>query len=275
MSSNDWAESKTTSMRIVFFGASRLGYECCKAIIEAGHTITGIFTLPENFSIKYKEQASRSEVKNYLYKDFRDFERNYGIPVVEVEGGLTKYIDQLKSFSPDFILVVGWYYHIPSQMLEVASKGATGIHGSLLPKYRGNAPFVWAMINGERETGVSFFYFDKEVDAGDIIAQHVITIEESDTIKELLDKAQDASVKILLESLPKIESGSAERKQQEHTNATIFPQRTPDDGLIDWSWDITRIRNFIRAQTKPYPGAFTIINGKKVIIWDADIKEIN
>jgi methionyl-tRNA formyltransferase len=261
-------------MRIVFFGASRLGYECCKALINAGHTITGIFTIPENFSIKYKEDKERKNVKNYLFSDFRDFERESGIPVIEVEGKLSAYAAQLESFKPDFILVIGWYYMIPEQMLSLPAKGAAGIHGSLLPKYRGNAPFVWAMINGEKETGISFFYFDDGIDTGDIIAQRTIQLEETDTIAQLLDKAQQASVEILLENIPKIEKGIAARVKQDHAQATYFPKRTPEDGLIDWSWDVQRIRNFIRAQTKPYPGAYTIMEGKKIIIWDADITDV-
>ncbi|MBP9098125.1 MAG: methionyl-tRNA formyltransferase [Ferruginibacter sp.] len=258
-------------MRIVFFGASQLGYECCKAIIEAGHTVTGIFTIPETFSIKYKEESERKKVKNVLFRDFRDFEKLYSIPVIEAEGNLSRYQEELKKFNPDFILVIGWYYLIPGSMLAMAPKGAAGIHGSLLPKYRGNAPFVWAMINGEAETGISLFYFDDGIDTGDIIAQQSIPIDEQDTIKDILDKAQAASIKVLLENLSKIASGTASRWQQQHEKATYFPKRTPDDGLIDWTWDSRRIRNFIRAQTKPYPGAYTIINGKKVIIWDADI----
>jgi len=262
-------------MRIVFLGASQLGYECCKAIIEAGHSVVGIFTIPETFTIKYKEESASKKVKNYLFRDFRDFERDYNVSVIEVEGNLSRYDEKLRSFNPDFILVIGWYYLIPKLMLAAAPKGAAGIHGSLLPKYRGNAPFVWAIINGESETGVSFFYFDNGIDTGDIIAQHVIPIEETDTIKEVLDKAVTASVKTLLENLPKIESGTAERKQQRHEEATYFPKRTPDDGLIDWTWDAKRIRNFIRAQTKPYPGAYTIINGKRIVIWNADIENID
>ena len=262
-------------MRIVFFGASRLGYECCKAIIEAGHTVAGIVTIPETFSIKYKEEAERKKVKNYLYSDFNDFEKYYNIPVIEVKGNLSEYQDRIAEMKPDFILVIGWYYLIPKQMLELAPKGAAGIHGSLLPKYRGNAPFVWAIINGEKETGISFFYFDDGIDTGDIIAQSAIPIEETDTIKEVLEKAQLSSVEILLENLPGIASGMVERRAQDHSKATYFPRRTPDDGLIDWSWDVKRIRDFIRAQTKPYPGAYTIINDKKIIIWDADITDIS
>jgi methionyl-tRNA formyltransferase len=251
-------------------GASELGFDCCKAILDAGHNVVGIFTIPQQFDIKYKDQQERIKVKNYLYKDFRSFASNT-LPVVVVEDKMVAYYEQLADMKPDLILVIGWYYMIPQKMIDLAPKGAIGIHGSLLPKYRGNAPFVWAMINGEKETGVSLFYFEKGVDEGDIIAQKKIAIEDKDTIKEILEKARVASVDVLLECLPQLANGTAPRIEQDHSQATIFPKRTPEDGKIDWDWDAKRIKDFIRAQTKPYPGAFTIIDNKKVIIWDADI----
>jgi methionyl-tRNA formyltransferase len=257
-------------MRVVFMGASELGFDCCKAILDANHNLVGIFTIPQRFDIKYKDQTEKVQVRNYLFKDFRSFE-SAGVPVVVVEDKMSAYYDELKRMQPDLILAIGWYYMIPQQMIDLASKGAVGIHGSLLPKYRGNAPFVWAMINGEKETGVSLFYFEKGVDEGDIIAQGKIIINDADTIKEVLEKAKEASIRILLEYLPQLKDGIAPRIPQDHSQATIFPKRAPEDGKIDWSWDAARIKNFIRAQTKPYPGAFIIVNDKKVVIWDADI----
>ena len=261
-------------MRILFMGASELGYDCCEAIIKAGHNVVGIFTLPQNFEIKYKSEKGKTKIKNYLFKDFTRFREEHGIPVYLLEDKIINYIDEVSQLSPDLILAIGWYFMIPDQMIKIAAKGAVGIHGSLLPKYRGNAPFVWAIINGEKETGVSLFYFEKGVDEGDIIAQQKFPIEENDTIKEVLEKAKIASVKILLDNLQPLADGTATRIVQDNSNATIFPKRTPADGLIDWNWDHTRIKNFIRAQTRPYPGAFTQINNKKIIIWDADIDDL-
>jgi methionyl-tRNA formyltransferase len=261
-------------MRILFMGASALGFDCCEAIIKAGHNVVGAFTIPQEFQIKYRDQESKSKVSNYLFKDFNYFHSEYNLPVVFVEGKMSSYTDQAAALAPDLILAIGWYYMIPEAMLKLAAKGAIGIHGSLLPKYRGNAPFVWAMINGEKETGVSLFYFEKGVDEGDIIAQKKIPIEESDNISHVLEKAKTASIDILLQYLPLLADGKAPKIAQDHSLATLYPKRTPEDGLIDWSWDKMRIKNFIRAQTKPYPGAFTIVNDKKVIIWDADIIEL-
>lgn len=259
-------------MNIVFFGASDLGYDCCEAIIKAGHNVSGIFTIAEQFNISY---SPGKPVTNYLFRDFRVLSERHNIPIVTVNGDLASFQGALEEMNPDLILAIGWYYLIPRKMLTLAPLGAVGIHASLLPKYRGNAPLVWAMINGESETGVSLFYFEGEVDSGDIIAQQVIRIDKSDEIKDLLQKVKAASVQILLEFVPRIADGTAPRTVQNEGEATYFPKRFPEDGLINWEWDARRIRNFIRAQSKPYPGAFFYQNGKKITIWGADVDEID
>lgn len=257
-------------MRTVFFGATELGYYCCEALIQGGHNVVGIFTIPREFDISY---SPGKKVKNYLFRDFRILGKEYNIPVFEVNQNLKQSQEKLEELAPDFLLAIGWYYMIPKSMLNLFSKGAAGIHASLLPKYRGNAPLVWAMINGEKETGISFFYFSDGVDEGDIIGQKAFSIQSEDTILDLLNKTKSAAIEVLLEYMPAIANGTSPRLPQDHSQATNFPKRSPEDGLINWDWDAERIRNFIRAQTKPYPGAFTYINGKKVIIWDATIIE--
>lgn len=257
-------------MNIVFFGASDLGYECCESLIKAGNKVSGIFTIPEQFNISY---SPGKPVRNYLFRDFRVLSEKYSIPLVTVTGDLASFKKQLETMQPDLIIAVGWYYIIPKKMLSLAPLGGVGIHASLLPKYRGNAPLVWAMINGETTTGVSLFYFSDGVDNGDIIAQKVITIDEGDSIMHVLDKAKEASVQILLDYIPRIADHTAPRIPQNDFDATYFPKRSPADGLIDWSWSTKAIKNFIRAQSKPYPGAFFYQEGRKITIWDADIEE--
>lgn len=261
-------------MRIVFLGASTLGYKCCQSLIEAGCHIVGILTLGNEFLIKYKEENSKIKVKNYLYHDFTEFEKNYDIPVISVGNEIAESYNAIMEWQPDLIIVVGWYFMIPEKIMKLPLKGVIGIHGSLLPKYRGNAPFVWAMINGEQETGVSLFYIEKGVDEGDIIAQKSFPINKEDYISDVLKKAEECSIDLLTENIPKIDSGNAPRITQDHSLATYFPKRTPGDGVIDWNQDAESIINFIKAQSKPYSGAYTVINGKKVILWRADINAI-
>lgn len=258
-------------MKIIFFGASKFGKKVCEIILQKNIAeVSAIFTIPEEFSISY----SNSKVKNVLYSDFSGLAEKFEIPLIVVEDKLSDYEPQISKFNADLLLVVGWYHKIPKKIVESAPLGCVGIHSSLLPKYRGGAPLVWAIINGEKETGVSLFYFTDEIDAGDIIGQRKFIIEPEDTIREVLKKAEGNGISLIEECLPKISDGTAGRIKQNHQEATIYPQRNPEDGKINWEWDQVRIKNFIRAQTKPYPGAFTIINGRKVIIWDANIEEL-
>lgn len=258
-------------MKIVFFGATELGYKCCRLIVEEKLAdVCGIFTIPKEFNISYSDKP----VFNVNFADFRDFEKEFGIPVKEITGKMNSFTADVEAFAPDLILVIGWYYMVPKQIRDIAPKGCAGMHASLLPKYRGGAPLVWAIINGETRTGLSFFYLEEGIDTGDIIAQEEIDILEDDTIKTLIDKVSISALKIIKEFIPLLASGDAPRTKQNEAEATNFPQRKPEDGLIDLNKDAKSIKDFIRAQTKPYPGAYTIQNGKKITIWNADIIDI-
>lgn len=258
-------------MGVVFFGSTKLGFSCCSSLIKNGVEISAIFTIPENFSIKYKNDAVVRKVKNATYEDFTFFKNKYNIPVFFVENNILEYKTYIESLEPELILVIGWYYFIDERILNIPYLGSCALHASLLPKYRGNAPLVWAMINGEKETGVSLFYLAKGIDDGDIIAQKSFVIDNNDTIREVLNKTEDASIEIVINNIPKILNKTANRIPQNHSNATYYPKRTPEDGNINWNLDSESILRFIRAQTHPYPGAYTYINGKKVIIWEASI----
>ena len=255
-------------MKIVFIGASAFGFECLESIrhIEL-IDVVGIISNEKKFPISYNKEG----VDNVLFKDFGELAGNNDIPFYRMkenmkEEGLNFFLFSCK---PDLVVVIGWYHMIPPQMLS--QYVFTGIHASLLPDYSGGAPLVWAIINGEKKTGVTFFYFDEGVDSGDIIAQEEIDIYENDTIKTLYEKAELTGKNILIKYLPLLAVNQAPRIKQDESKRRIFPQRKPSDGEIDWNWESKRIKNFIRAQTKPYPGAFTLINNKKIIIWDADI----
>ena len=228
--------------------------------------------MPEEFSISY----SGRPIRNVTYQDFGDLAKEFHVPLLEIERGLDDAaLATIASWEPDFGLAIGWYYMIQASARELFPRGVAGIHASLLPRYRGGAPLVWAIINGEQTAGVTLFYLDDGVDTGDVIAQEAFSIEDEDTIATLLEKATDASVRLVCAQLPALAAGDAARIRQDDSAATTFPQRSPEDGLIDWSWPSERIRNFIRAQTRPYPGAFTQVDGKRVVIWDADVFEAN
>lgn len=255
-------------MRTVFFGASALGHRCCRALLESGADVVGIVTMPEEFSISY----SRRPIRNVTYRDFGDLALEFHLPLLKVQRGLDDAtLATIASWGPDFGLAIGWYYMIQASARKLFPLGVAGIHASLLPRYRGGAPLVWAVINGEQTAGVTLFYLDDGVDTGDVIAEEAFSIADEDTIATLLEKATNASIRLVCEQLPALAAGGAARITQDDSAATTYAQRSPEDGLIDWTWPSERIRNFIRAQTRPYPGAFTRIAGKRVVIWDADV----
>lgn len=259
-------------MKIVFFGASTLGYSCCEVLLEGGYEIAAIFTIPREFNISY---SPGRPVNNVLYIDFKPLGDKFKIPVFEINQNIKDYVEKLEEIEPDFLLAIGWYYMIPQRIINLAKKGAAGIHASLLPKGRGNAPLVWALINGDRVTGITFFYFSDGVDNGPIIGQREILIDENETIKTLLEKVELESKSLLLEYIPLISAGTIIPVIQNEAAASYYPKRSPDDGLINWKLTSDEISRFIRAQTRPYPGAFTIIEDKKIIIWDATIIDLN
>ena len=150
-----------------------------------------------------------------------------------------------------------------------------GLHASLLPAYSGGAPLVWSIINGEKKTGISFFIMEEEIDSGNLIAQKETPINFYDTIAILYKRIEQLGIEILVEQLPKIVKGEAIYTPQDNTNRTIYPQRKPEDGKINWHNTAYEIYNFIRAQTKPYPCAFSFLKNTKLKILDSKITTID
>lgn len=256
-------------MRTVFFGATETGYRCCRRLVEIGEEVVGIFTIAREFSTTY---AREGRVRNVLYHDFHQLGRELGVPVVEVENGLGGRLGDFLEMRPDFALAAGWYYMIPEAFRAAVSKGITALHASLLPAYRGGAPLVWAIINGQTEAGLSLFYLDGGVDSGDLVAQAKFSIGRQETIADVLIKAESASLALVEAYVPQIRLGTAPRTPQALRASRVYPQRSPRDGRIDWSWSAERIYDFVRAQTRPYPGSFTLLADRRVTIWRAAVR---
>jgi methionyl-tRNA formyltransferase len=254
-------------MKIIFFGATKFSEAMLFHLLSNKFKVEAIFTIPEEFHISY----SNEKVKNYNYADLNLIANEHDIKLYEVDSVADKkindYYEIIKEIAPDIILVLGWYYMVPKKIREIAKFGAWGIHASLLPKYAGGAPLVWAIINGEKEAGVTLFKLDDGVDDGDIIAQRSFPIEFQDTIKEIYEKAIEASQTILIEALNNVDR--IEFKLQDKSKIEIYPQRKPEDGKIDLTKTAIENYNFIRAQTRPYPGAYTTIDEEKIHIWKA------
>jgi len=174
--------------------------------------------------------------------------------------------DFLNQFSTDIILSINYLFIVEEDIIRHPNKYAINFHGSLLPKYRGRTPHVWAIINNETETGITAHLMSKDCDEGDIVYQEKILIGEESTGAEILSKFNSKYPLIIEKIVSLIENDTIRTIKQDHTKATYFGKRTPEDGLINWNWQKERINNWVRAQADPYPGAFTFYKGEKVII---------
>lgn len=252
--------------RVVVVAASGFGAQCAElARATPGVEIVGIVTAPRRFAISYSEQL----VTNVLHADLETLAAGWDVPCVVMTGSARDeaLIATLTAWRPDLFLVVGWYHVVPRRWRELAP--AYGMHASLLPGYRGGAPLVWAMINGERQAGISFFELDDGVDTGGIIGQRAVPIRLNDTIATLYARVEIAGRSLLVETLPRLIDGSCLPRLQEPGAGTVMPQRAPSDGLIEWRQPALAVFNFIRAQTRPYPGAFAFLGRERVHVWAA------
>lgn len=173
----------------------------------------------------------------------------------------------------DVLISINYLFLIEEDLIKLPKKIAFNIHGSLLPKYRGRTPHVWSIINNETETGISAHLIEIGCDTGPIIEQIIVPIELNDTGEDIVNKFKKLYVPLVDSVLKKILSNDLVLIPQNHLKATFFGKRTPDDGQINWNWQKKRIYNWVRAQSFPYPGAFSFYKGEKIIIDEIDFTD--
>lgn len=240
-------------MNIIFAGFGKLGLSSLNLLIDAGYRVDYILT---HKSTDDSTSLTSVSEKNSIPYSTVDLRKN---PEVKEK------IIQRKA---DIFISINYRYIIEQEVLD-SFKIPMNIHGSLLPRYRGRTPHVWAIINGENQAGVTCHIMDAGVDTGPIIHQVPVPIDKDDSGADLLEKYEKVYPECLRRSLEKISQGY-EPEKQDHSQATYFGKRTPDMGYIDITKSKTDVLNFIRAQRKPYPGAyFYLSNGKRIIIHSA------
>lgn len=247
-------------MKAVVFAYNNIGCIGIEQLLKAGIKIEAVFT--------HKDDPN----ENLWFRSVAEIAAANGIPVFAPEEiNHPLWTARIEKMNPDFIF--SFYYRKPisADILKLAAKGAYNLHGSLLPKYRGCAPLNWAVINGEKESGVTLHVMTDQIDCGGIIAQEKFSIEDNDTAKDVHLKAVAAAEKMLGKTLPAILSGKAKAKKQDEKLATQFGRRRPADGLIDWTKDAEAVRNLVRGVTRPFPGAFTYAANQKYLIWDVSV----
>lgn len=195
-----------------------------------------------------------------------DFATKKNIPFYAGNPRKDKGFKFIKALNVDVIASINYLFLIEDDIINHANILAFNIHGSLLPKYRGRTPHVWAIINGEEKTGITAHIIDAGCDTGKIIHQIEVPITTDDTGATILKKYEKAYFPLVKKVLKNIENKQLKLTAQNEEEATYFGKRTPDDGKINWNWNKEDIRNWVRAQAYPYPGAFTYYNKQKIII---------
>jgi methionyl-tRNA formyltransferase len=244
---------------VLFVGAHFEADAPFRFLLDRGESVVGLVTLPEDklavmsggFDLSAKAVAA-------------------GIPVLRAaDVNAPEVLEWARALSPDLILVVGWTQLLGDEVLRLPRMACLGFHASLLPKYRGRAPVNWALINGETETGNTMIVLEPDADVGDIVAQRAIPIAADDDCRTLYEKVAATEVEMLDEVWPLLRAGRVPRRKQDDSAATVMPKRRPEDGEIDWRKSRTELDRWVRALTRPYPGAFTYAGGTKVYVWKA------
>lgn len=176
-------------------------------------------------------------------------------------------VDTVRALQPDLLVVVGWTRLLGPELLSVPARGCVGFHASLLPRHRGRAPVNWAILRGETQTGNTMLFLDPGVDTGDIIDQRPVAIHVDDTCATVYERVAAAGAEMLAQHLPALLTGTAPRRPQRAEGGDVLPRRTPAMGVLDWHRPARTVHDWVRALTEPYPGAFSELDGERVMIW--------
>lgn len=246
-------------MKILFMGTPDFAKESLENLYNNGYEICGVVTTPDRPSGRGMK-LNISPVKEYA------LEKKLNIFQPEKITNNTEFKDEIKALNPDLVCVVSYGVILPKSFLKIPRLGCINVHPSMLPKYRGSAPIQWAILNGDKKTGVTIMYLNEKMDAGDIIIQKEVEIGEDETTGELWNRLSKIGAELLIESIKNIENGTAVRTVQPE-EFTLAPMLTKDMSKIDWKLKTSAdIKNLVRG-LNPIMGAFSFLNGKKIKFW--------
>ena len=252
-------------MKVVFMGTPDFAQKSLEALYNARHEILAVVTnidRPKGRGMKLVE----SPVKEYAKS------KNLTIFQPEKVRKNIEFIEQIKKLKPDVICVVAYGKILPSEILEIPKLGCINVHASLLPKYRGAAPIQWAVLNGDKTTGVTTMYMDVGMDTGDMILKQEVEIGENETTGELWDRLSIIGADLLVKTLKQIEKGTAPRIKQSD-DFTMAPMLNKEISKIDWQEKTAKqIKNLVRG-LNPIMGAYSYLNGKKIKFWKVEVEE--
>lgn len=246
-------------MRLSWVGVHQEGLLALRALLEAGVRIDGVLTLRPELA------ARRSGAAEYA-----GLCREFGVPLHEI-GNINdaESVRILRALAPDVLFVIGWSQLLRTEALATARVGVVGAHASLLPHNRGSAPVNWALIHGEARTGNTLLWLTDAVDAGDVIDQTAFCITPYDSCATLYERVAESNRDMLLRLVQRLHAGETVGTRQPHGTEPVLPRRRPEDGLVDWGRPGRAVYDFVRALTRPYPGAFGYLDGRRWTVWQS------
>ncbi len=241
-------------LRILFFGYGEMGCAGLEFLLAQGEEVVAVVTHPDDPGEKR------------WFRSLAELAARRGVEVA-YEPDRTGLDNLMRRLRPDLVLSVFYRKMIPAEVLGMAPRGGLNLHPSLLPRLRGRAPLNWALVEGEERTGVTLHHMVAKADAGDIVAQRAFDIGPRDTALSLFWRAVEEAKVLLADVWPRVRDGTVPRVPQDPSKATVRGRRTPEDGRIDWSRTSRQIDGLVRAVADPWPGAFTTLDGRKLLVW--------
>ena len=246
-------------LRVVFMGTPDFAEESLKAVYEAGYKIEAVVT---------NVDKPKGRGMKLIPSPVKQLAESKGLKVlqpIKVKNNV-EFLEEIRNINPDVICVVAYGKILPKDLLDIPKYGCVNVHGSLLPKYRGAAPIQWAVLNGDKATGITTMYMNEGMDTGDMILKEEVEIGEEETTGELWNRLSQVGAKLLVETLKLIESENAPREKQGE-NFTLAPMLNKEMAKIDWeNKSADEIKNLVRG-LNPIMGAYSFIDGKKVKFW--------
>lgn len=251
-------------MRIVFMGTPDFSVPVLEALIEAGHEIAGVVTQPDK---------PKGRGKAVLMTPVKEKALEYGLSVYQpLKVRTPEFVEVLKGLKPEVMVVVAFGQILTEEVLKLPPRGCVNVHASLLPRYRGAAPIQWAIIDGQKETGITTMMMDAGIDTGDMLEKVTVSVAEDETGDSLHDKLSRAGARLIVSTLAKLEEGTAVQTPQTDEGTCYARMLKKDMGDIDWTMEAQAIERLVRGLNS-WPGTYTGWNGKILKIWKAEVAD--